>query len=675
MLKRFSLLFFPVAAIITGVICYIDTISSNSRMQAVMQQETMQMSQQAQIIHQVFDSVVADMVILSRHSEFNVMQSDGIDSVSQSHLQALAKEFQQFHMHKPHYDEVRLIDPSGMERIRTDYDHRTELARISPPSHLRNVSSLQDFLQTMRLGRRQIHVTLIEKSANATSQRPNPSLQFSIPLFGSDGTTFGMIALKYNLSFLLERINQVGFTTDATRLLSVNMGEYWLKSPGPGKPWQLVRDNQADLKHPGEFKRLMQRISSASSGQFESINGLYSFTRINPLEPIKGQLENNTPRELLYTTVPVDFHWTLVSLYPSAHLANILHPSGSLITITTMILLCIWAYISFLLARYQHGRQLALEALEENQAKLSNIFDSAFNGIITINEYGFIDSFNPAAAHIFGYAADEIIGNNVSMLIPSPHRESHDQYLRRYITSGESRVVGTPREVEGLRKSGELFPVELCVTARQVGTHWLFVGMIQDISERKAMQEKLHAMATRDGLTGIYNRAAFNERLSREFKRARRYRLQLSLLMFDADHFKSVNDRYGHPAGDALLIAIAEQAKLCIRDTDMVARYGGEEFSVILPETDCNSAAQLAERLRLAIEGMQVEYEGQTLVRTVSIGVSCLQNIDELTDEDDLLKAADRALYTAKENGRNRVSISSNTELTASIFPHAGNET
>jgi len=217
--------------------------------------------------------------------------------------------------------------------------------------------------------------------------------------------------------------------------------------------------------------------------------------------------------------------------------------------------------------------------------------------------------------------------------------------------------------------------VELCVTARQVGTHWLFVGMIQDISERKAMQEKLHAMATRDGLTGIYNRAAFNERLSREFKRARRYRLQLSLLMFDADHFKSVNDRYGHPAGDALLIAIAEQAKLCIRDTDMVARYGGEEFSVILPETDCNSAAQLAERLRLAIEGMQVEYEGQTLVRTVSIGVSCLQNIDELTDEDDLLKAADRALYTAKENGRNRVSISSNTELTASIFPHAGNET
>ena len=94
-----------------------------------------------------------------------------------------------------------------------------------------------------------------------------------------------------------------------------------------------------------------------------------------------------------------------------------------------------------------------------------------------------------------------------------------------------------------------------------------------------------------------------------------------------------------------------------------------------MPETDCNSAAQLAERLRLAIEGMQVEYEGQTLVRTVSIGVSCLQNIDELTDEDDLLKAADRALYTAKENGRNRVSISSNTELTASIFPHAGNET
>jgi len=203
--------------------------------------------------------------------------------------------------------------------------------------------------------------------------------------------------------------------------------------------------------------------------------------------------------------------------------------------------------------------------------------------------------------------------------------------------------------VIAIRKDGSSLPVELFVSARQIGDYWQFIGILHDISKRKAMEAKLTALATTDGLTGIHNRAYFNERLHEEFKRAKRHQThQLSLLMLDADHFKSVNDNHGHPAGDAVLIAIAQKAQACARETDFVARYGGEEFVIILPDTSGADALKLGERLRRSIESMHVDYEGQTISRTVSIGITCLQDKD-LDDEDTLLSQADQA-YTKPRN-------------------------
>jgi diguanylate cyclase (GGDEF)-like protein len=159
----------------------------------------------------------------------------------------------------------------------------------------------------------------------------------------------------------------------------------------------------------------------------------------------------------------------------------------------------------------------------------------------------------------------------------------------------------------------------------------------------------LETLASTDHLTGLPNRREFQERLGGEITRARRHERQLSLLVLDLDHFKSVNDSHGHPVGDRVLIETARRLAGLVRQGEVVARIGGEEFAVILPETDGQSAVAAAQRMRMAIQARPFPGVGPL---TVSGGVCSLS---DARDGDDLFRLADVALYAAKARGRNRV--------------------
>ena len=163
--------------------------------------------------------------------------------------------------------------------------------------------------------------------------------------------------------------------------------------------------------------------------------------------------------------------------------------------------------------------------------------------------------------------------------------------------------------------------------------------------------------ADHDGLTRIYNRHSFDERLVYEIKRRSRYNHELSLLMVDLDHFKQVNDTYGHLAGDAVLRSIGEILQGSLRTTDIAARYGGEEFVVLLPHTTEKDAWKLAERIRGRIAAKIFQSEGRKFSVTASIGVASVES-GALSSDDDLVLKADKALYNAKHNGRNMVVVS-----------------
>jgi diguanylate cyclase (GGDEF)-like protein len=182
-------------------------------------------------------------------------------------------------------------------------------------------------------------------------------------------------------------------------------------------------------------------------------------------------------------------------------------------------------------------------------------------------------------------------------------------------------------------------------------------GLMQKIAEA---QERLQKIATTDSLTGLYNRRYLDDRLGNEIQRAIRYQYPLSCVMFDIDHFKRINDTYGHDAGDKVLVTLARQTHKFCRESDILARYGGEEFVLILPNTGCNAAFAVAEKLRNTIAEKHIYVDKEiSITVTASFGVVELQTGAEAKsiDYSSLISAADAALYSAKRSGRNRTVV------------------
>lgn len=166
---------------------------------------------------------------------------------------------------------------------------------------------------------------------------------------------------------------------------------------------------------------------------------------------------------------------------------------------------------------------------------------------------------------------------------------------------------------------------------------------------------RLKELVYRDGLTGLYNHRYFQEALTNELARASRYQSSISLILFDIDHFKQVNDTYGHPAGDMVLMNIARAVSSAVRPSDIIARYGGEEFAVILPETNTAGVKVFASRLRRCVEGIATLVDGQLIYVTISAGATTFTHETSHVTKDILIDTADRGLYTSKQNGRNQI--------------------
>ncbi|MBP76956.1 MAG: diguanylate cyclase [Pseudomonadales bacterium] len=180
-------------------------------------------------------------------------------------------------------------------------------------------------------------------------------------------------------------------------------------------------------------------------------------------------------------------------------------------------------------------------------------------------------------------------------------------------------------------------------------------GVAVNKRQLESANTKLQELALRDGLTGLLNRRYWESCLEREFARHQRYDNPVSLVIFDIDHFKRVNDTYGHQTGDEVIRSVAEITSRLARETDFAGRYGGEEFVVLLPGTHLDGAAQFAERLRQAVEQQVLDYQGSPLSYTISLGVATIS--DDMANYQILLERADKALYASKEQGRNRVTL------------------
>ncbi len=188
----------------------------------------------------------------------------------------------------------------------------------------------------------------------------------------------------------------------------------------------------------------------------------------------------------------------------------------------------------------------------------------------------------------------------------------------------------------------------------QLGASVRFRFAVANLEEENVLR-KLYESSVRDGLTGAYNRKHFNERLATEISYAVRHSADLALVMYDIDHFKRVNDVYGHLAGDRVLAELTGVIHYTVRAEDFLARYGGEEFAVIARGIGKTGAIRLGERIRGVAERISVSFEGVTLRVTVSVGVAVFSDLGDRQDSEALIGRADACMYKAKQGGRNMV--------------------
>ena len=485
--------------------------------------------------------------------------------------------------------------------------------------------------------------------------------------------------------------------------------------------------------------------------------------------------------------------------------------------------------------RSRTSQEKIAKTLRESEARGRAILDTAADAIITIDHTGCIESCNRAAGQIFGYGTNELVSMNVRDLMPSGHAERHDGYISGYMRSGRGRIIGVGRELIAKRRDGSEFPIELTVNEIKLEGRRLFVGMLRDVSERKAneaqrskltkeltnrveeldrlneenallsglgsylqacssreeaydvllaharvlfpnesgafyslsetenaacalswgdektvlshpvhkqdcwamrrgvvhetsgagaslrcrhyngigtgsqycipvmtqngpiglltlhvpsenadgdsgqqvshslslitgiadrlgpalsgieLRDRLHEDSIRDPLTKLYNRRFMDESLHREMLRARRAGSPLSLIILDLDHFKRINDEYGHDVGDDVLVAVAQKLTQVVREEDYVYRYGGEEFVIILPSANLDIARERAQEACRKIRALRIDTEKGALHVTLSAGVATFP--EHGNSQEALIVQADRALYLAKQSGRDRIEM------------------
>ena len=278
--------------------------------------------------------------------------------------------------------------------------------------------------------------------------------------------------------------------------------------------------------------------------------------------------------------------------------------------------------------------------LEIKEIISSFTFSNISEGIIVIDDKNRLIDFNTAAQRIFNSLDMRHIGIDFSYFWNN----------KKVIKQEKNRF-----EIEMIKDNKKRY-YEFRTTALKEKTKVLgYIYFIQDITNQKEMIQELNNMANYDALTQVYNRRRLMEEAEKELFRAKTYGSYISVLMIDIDHFKKINDQYGHLAGDKVIRMVTKACKDNLRITDVIGRYGGEEFIIILPNTDKKNAINIAEYIRKYIHDLKIEFNEEKISVTVSIGVVCAIIENDTINIEKMIYEADKGLYYAKNHGRNQM--------------------
>lgn len=619
----------------------------------------------------------------------------GIDpldgSTRQVWQQRLSVIFTRLLQAKPDYLQARYVGVAGNGReiVRVDRHGENNSIRVVPEEELQEKGDRGYFKRAIGNPAGKVSLSDIDlnREQGKVMQPLVPVLRASIPVYSVEGNKiFGIIVINQDMRTIFSDLMNVA-NSNHTYFITNQRGDYLLH-PDPSKAFSF------EFGKEDRFQDDFPEFAGSFSGKVGEEKTLIHANPDGTAEIVSLRLVNYDPSDpskllgvavsggyadvtKISTAVKNQVYLIIAVLILIALVVGLLFArglAGPIREITRAVREFAMGYrvLSLplqskteagILARAFHdlieqirdrSRQLQEEVIEREKAEryANALVDYASDAIITIDTSGLILSFNHSAEKLFGYVEEEVIGKNVSLLMPSPHREEHDTYIDRYLLTGEKKIIGVGREVKALHRDGREIQIELTVAEIKVGDHHIFMGSMRDITERKRVQDKLAYHAHYDSLTGLPNRTLFRDRLHRALIRARRNGSRVALMFIDLDGFKGVNDNLGHDVGDVLLKEVASRFKRCVRESDTIARVGGDEFTVILEAIHNEDDPRIVAEKLLNALAVRVKVNNQAIPISASIGIT-LYPFDD-TAELNLLKKADMAMYKAKELGRNR---------------------
>lgn len=565
-----------------------------------------------------------------------------------------------------HYDQIRWLDNTGMERIRVNYS--PDGAYAVPQADLQNKADRYYFKAGMALALDKVYLSPLDLNIEHKQiETPyKPTIRIVAPVIDSNGQRHGMIVINYLADQFLNAIENS--SNEQVSLWLLNEAGYWLANKDQQMKWGFMfKQHEHTLSQ--QYPEIATRIQHPS--QEHDDLSLLAIHKILPVENNRIASQNKVGSGLAYAQQAADIahdnYWWLIAFVPEDKMFDLIVEELETSTVALIVLVLMALFSSHLFARYMtleqqqldHVKRLNQQLSEENaryeqaqhELKLAaSVFTHANEGIMITDANSIILDVNHECCRITGYSREELIGSNPKMLSSGKYDQSFYNKMKNDLKQ-KGHWYG---ELWNRRKTGEPFAEFLTISSvdDDDGVIHHYVGLFTDITVEKQYQKQLERMAHYDALTDLPNRVLLIDRMQQSIVHSNRLHTEMAVIFLDLDGFKGVNDECGHEKGDEVLIEVAQTLQKYVRGTDTVSRLGGDEFVIVMSGMRDRAATfEVMDKLMLAIE-RDVECNGKHHLLSASLGVTFYPQPQPVSPEQ-LIRQADQAMYYAKQAGKN----------------------
>ncbi|MEW8296299.1 MAG: PAS domain S-box protein [Candidatus Thiodiazotropha sp.] len=471
LLAIFSMLFIAPVMLLFGISAWLYLNEVETAERVTRQTEKLQLAQSREVLENHLHNAIRDLMFLADIDELR--RPPTFFDKNRSN-EALVRHFKSMAERKGQYDQIRFLDPSGKEMVRVNY-RDGEGVNVAEPN-LQHKGGRYYFTETMVKGPGEVFVSPMDLNVeHGVIESPfKPMIRLATPIYDDSGNKHGMVIINYLAGKLMASL-KVQADMSPAKLLLLNRDGYWLKGESPADEWGFMFPEKQGLVMANRYPDAWGAISGGESGQISSEYGLFTYTTL-AVEQLLADLDLKHEAAAGAADGQSTL-WKLVRFIPQSGLEQPADALAERYLAVNGILLMVWGVVALLLSRARLYRIEAGRQLHDKEKRISEIVNSAFDAIITINERGIIETFNPAACSMFDYREGDVLGQKVNMLMASPNREYHDLHIQNYIESGIGKFIDKPGRVTGIRSDGSAVEIEICIGAKQVNDHWLFTAI------------------------------------------------------------------------------------------------------------------------------------------------------------------------------------------------------